>query len=164
MKIDCDGYAIGGLGVGEPLSERYRCMEFSIDLLPEGKLRYLMGIGKIRDILEAVSAGYDLFDCIIPTRFGRTGTALTHEGKIVIRNAIYAKDTSPLDRRCECFVCKNYTRAYLRYLYNIKETLVMHLVSFHNVYFYMSFMQKMRKAVEEGKFLEFKEKWKDVDL
>lgn len=164
LDIDCQGYAVGGLGVGEPAGERSKILSSSIEMIPEGKLRYLMGIGKIKDLLEAVSCGYDFFDCIIPTRLGRTATALTSQGKLVIRNATYSRDENPLDKQCDCFVCKNYTRAYLRYLFNIKETLVMRLVSFHNIYFYMSFMRKMRQAIEEDRFSAFRKEWEGLDL
>ena len=164
VKIGFDGYAVGGVSVGEPQNLKYKMFRDSIRYIPQGKIRYLMGIGKPLDLLEAVSLGYDIFDCIIPTRFGRTGTALTWRGKVVIRNAQFSKEDEPLDSNCDCFVCRNYSRGYLRYLFNIEETLAMRLVSFHNVYFYVKFMEAIRESIKQDKFLEFKQRYQNLEF
>ncbi len=164
LEIGFHGYAVGGLGIGEPLNLRRKMLYHSVSKIPLQTIRYLMGIGKIPDILEAVAQGYDLFDCIIPTRFGRTGTALTSKGKVVIRNAQYAQDSKPLDSECHCKVCQHYSRGYLRYLFNIKESLGMRLVSYHNVYFYMDFMKRLRQSIREGRFEEFSRRYKDLEF
>ncbi len=156
MSLDIDGLCIGGLSVGEPEDLRYNILSFITDNVEERYIRYFMGYGKPLDIIEAVSLGIDLFDCVIPTRFGRTGTAFTWKGQIVVRNALYTDDKSPLDQECKCYVCRNYTRAYLRHLINVKEMLGVQLVSYHNVFWYKTFMDQIREAIKDNKFLEYK--------
>ena len=156
MDIGFDGYAIGGVSVGEPADLMYNIITFVLDNLPKLKLRYLMGLGNPEDILQAVEAGCDMFDCVIPTRFGRNGAAFTHEGKLVIRNAPYITDYQPLDRSCSCYTCKNFSRAYLRHLFNCDEILGLRLVSLHNVHFYLNLMRNIREAIKLDRFVEFK--------
>jgi queuine tRNA-ribosyltransferase len=156
VDMDFDGYAIGGVSVGEPKDLRYNTVSFSAPLLPPKKPRYLMGVGLPQDIIEAVGSGIDMFDCVIPTRYGRNGTAFTSLGKITVRNAAYSKDFSPLDPDCSCYGCKKFSRAYLRHLFNTEEILGLRLVSLHNVYFFLGLMQKIREAISQNRFGEFK--------
>jgi queuine tRNA-ribosyltransferase len=157
IDLDFDGYAIGGLSVGEPEDLRYNMLTFTVAFLPEDKPRYFMGVGTPEQILNSVEAGIDLFDCCIPTRYGRNGTAFTSEGKLTVRNAAYSYDLSPLDKGCSCYTCKNYTRSYLRHLFNTDEILGLRLVSLHNIYFYLKMMRDIREAIENDRFKEFKE-------
>jgi len=160
LKIGVDGIALGGLSVGEPPHLRYNIIRFLQEKLEDKEiLLYFMGYGKPKDILEAISLGVDLFDCVVPTRFGRTGTVFTNRGKVVIRNAQYSKDFSPLDEECSCFVCKNYTRAYLRHLLNAKEINAALLLTYHNLFWYKKFMERIRKAIGEDNFEKFKEEF-----
>jgi len=152
-----DGIAIGGLSVGEPRDVRHEMLSVVTDTLDKKYLRYFMGYGKPKEILEAIHLGIDLFDCVVPTRFGRTGTAYTDEGKIVVRNALYAKEYAPVDKNCSCYVCRRFTRAYIRHLINANEILAATLLTYHNVFWYHNFLRKVREAIEEGRFLEFKE-------
>jgi len=156
VDIDFDGYAIGGVSVGEPEVLRYNIVSFVLNILPKSRIRYLMGLGTPEDILQAVEEGSDMFDCVIPTRYGRNGTAFTHEGKLIIRNAPFISDYSPLDNNCSCYTCQNFSRSYLRHLFNCDEILGLRLVSLHNVYFYLDLMRDIRKAIQADKFLEFK--------
>jgi len=156
IGMEFDGYCFGGLSVGEPKNLRYNIISHCLDYLPKDSPRYLMGLGSPVEILESVELGIDLFDCVMPTRYGRNGTAFTWQGKLTVRNALYAKDEKPLDERCDCYTCKNFTRAYLRHLFNAKEILGPRLVSFHNVYFYLELMRKVREAIEKNCFLDFK--------
>lgn len=155
VEIGFDGYAIGGLSVGEDKDLRYNITSFTLQFLPEDFARYLMGIGTPEDILEAVKLGVDLFDCVIPTRYGRNGTAFTSQGKTVIRNALYADDLSPLDKDCDCYTCKNFSRSYIRHLFNTGEILGLRLVSFHNIYFYNHLLKAVRQAIREGRMSDF---------
>lgn len=155
VEIGFDGYAIGGLSVGEHKDLRYNIMSFTLQSLPGDFARYLMGIGTPEDIVEAVKSGVDLFDCVIPTRYGRNGTAFTSEGKVVIRNALYADDLSPLDKDCDCYTCKNFSRSYIRHLFNVEEILGLRLVSFHNIYFYNRLLKSIRKAIKENRLKDF---------
>jgi len=159
VDIDFDGYAIGGVSVGEPKNLRYNIVNFTSVFLPKDKPRYLMGVGLPQDIIEGVESGVDMFDCVVPTRYGRNGTAFTSVGKLTIRNAPFIKDFGPLDPSCECYTCKNFSRAYLRHLFNTDELLGLRLVSLHNVYFFLDMMQGVRKAIQEDRFLEFKEEF-----
>lgn len=159
IKIGFDGYALGGVSVGEPEELMYEIVEKTAEVLPTDKPRYLMGVGTPPDMFEAIERGIDMFDCVVPTRNGRNGTAFTHEGKLVIRNAPYAKDFKALDPQCDCHVCKNYTRAYIRHLFNADEILGLRLVSYHNLYFYNSLMNKIRQAIIENRFTEFKKEF-----
>jgi queuine tRNA-ribosyltransferase len=159
IGLDFDGFALGGVSVGEPKNLMYNITDFSASLLPQDKPRYLMGVGLPEDIVEAVGCGFDMFDCVVPTRYGRNGTAFTSDGKLTIRNAPYIEDFMPLDKNCGCYTCKNFSRAYLRHLFNSAEILGMRLVSLHNVYFYLELMYKIREAIGENKFAEFKKKF-----
>jgi queuine tRNA-ribosyltransferase len=159
LNIGVDGIALGGLSVGEPQNLRYNIISFIADILAKENQRYLiyfMGYGKPQDILEAISLGVDLFDCVVPTRFARTGTAFTNRGKIVVRNSPYASDSNPLDEECSCFVCKRFSRAYLRHLFNANEMTAATLLTYHNIWWYKNFMDKIREAIRENRFLDFK--------
>ncbi|MFH0738491.1 MAG: tRNA guanosine(34) transglycosylase Tgt [Candidatus Omnitrophota bacterium] len=161
VDIGFQGYALGGVSVGEPKELSYNITRFSVSLLPKDKPRYLMGMGLPQDILEGVEAGVDMFDCIVPTRYGRTGAAFTSVGKIVIRNSPYIEDFTPLDPGCSCYACRNFSRAYIRHLFNTSEILGLMLVSFHNIYFYLELMRKIREAISKGRFAEFKKEFLD---
>jgi queuine tRNA-ribosyltransferase len=156
IEMDFVGYAIGGLSVGEPKNLRYNIMQLVANLLPQGKPRYLMGAGLPQDILEAVELGMDMFDCVVPTRYGRNGTAFTSSGKLTIRNSPFIEDFKSLDGQCSCYTCKNFSRAYLRHLFNTEEILGLRLVSLHNVHFFLELMRKIREAIRQDKFSEFK--------
>jgi len=157
--MDFDGFAIGGVSVGEPKNLRYNIVNFVADLLPKDYPRYLMGVGLPQDIIEAVESGVDMFDCVVPTRYGRNGTAFTSEGKLTIRNSPYIEDFRPLDKGCSCYTCNNFTRAYLRHLFNSGEILGLRLVSLHNVHFYLELMHKIREAIRLDGFREFKKEF-----
>jgi queuine tRNA-ribosyltransferase len=156
LEIGFDGYAIGGLSVGEPRELMHDVIGFTLPLLPEEKARYLMGVGTPADILEAVEKGVDMFDCVVPTRNGRNGTAFTSCGKVLIRNSRYIKDFSPVEEGCGCLCCKGYTRSYLHHLFSIDEILGLRLLSLHNLTFYAKLMQNIRVAIQKNKFTEFK--------
>jgi len=159
VELDFDGYAIGGISVGEPKNLGYNITNFTLGYLPREKPRYLMGMGMPADIIAAVEEGVDLFDCVIPTRYGRNGTAFTHEGKLTVRNAPYISDYAALDEECSCYACSNFSRAYLRHLFNCDEILGLRLVSLHNVHFYQELMRRIREAISEDRFSEFKKKF-----
>ncbi len=156
IDLGFDGYAIGGVSVGEPQNLIYNIAGFTAGFLPAVKPRYMMGVGMPEDIIEAVSLGIDMFDCVIPTRYGRNGTAFTSQGKLVIRNAPFAEDLKSLDEECSCYTCRNFSRAYLRHLFNTQEILGAMLVSLHNIHFYLELMRNIRKAIAEDRFKEFK--------
>ncbi len=147
VNLDFDGYAIGGLGIGEPKVEMWRMVEIVNEILPEDKPRYLMGIGKPEDFVEGIRRGIDMFDCVIPTRNARNGTLYTPQGKILIRKEMYKKDINPPDSNCQCFTCRNYSRAYLRHLININEILGLRLNTIHNLTYYFSLINEIRKAI-----------------
>jgi queuine tRNA-ribosyltransferase len=153
---DFDGYAIGGLAVGEPTEEMYAMTSFCTDRLPADKPRYLMGVGTPENLLESIERGCDMFDCVLPTRNARNGMAFTSRGRITLKNAVYKQDFSPLDDRCECYTCGNFSRAYLRYLFQSREILGMQLLTLHNLSFYMFLMRDSRRAIEEGRFKAWK--------
>lgn len=155
VETGFDGYAMGGLSVGEPKDSRYNIISYTADFMPELFPRYLMGLGTPEDILEAVKMGMDMFDCVIPTRYGRNGTAFTSLGKIVIRNGLYSQDLGPLDRACDCYTCSNFSRSYLRHLFNVEEILGLHLVSYHNIYFYNRLLKSIRQAIKENRLNGF---------
>ncbi len=155
-EIGFDGYAIGGLSVGEEKSVMYDVIEFLAPQMPKDAPRYLMGVGTPEDLIEAVRRGVDMFDCVLPTRNGRTGGAFTSAGKINIRNAQYATDVEPLDVRCPCSVCRRYSKAYLRHLYQAKEMLAATLISHHNLAFFLDLMRQIRQAIKLGNFAEFR--------
>jgi len=159
VEMDFDGFAVGGISVGEPENLRYNMLHFTVGYLPQDKPRYLMGVGLPEDIIEAVECGIDMFDCVVPTRYGRNGTAFTSIGKLTVRNSPYIEDFRPLDERCGCYTCKNFSRAYLRHLFNASEILGLRLVSWHNVYFFLDLMRKVREAIKQDKFPEFKKEF-----
>jgi queuine tRNA-ribosyltransferase len=148
VEVGFDGYAIGGLGIGEPKSQFMDVVGRSCELLPADSPRYLMGIGYIKDIIEAVRRGVDLFDCVLPTRNARNGTLFTHQGKVVIKNAKYADDPRPLDEGCGCTTCRNYSRSYLRHLYERNEISSAVLNTIHNLYFTLDILHKIRQAIQ----------------
>jgi queuine tRNA-ribosyltransferase len=155
-KLGVDGLCIGGLSVGESKDLRYNVLSFIADNADQKYLRYFMGYGLPEDILEAVNLGTDLFDCVVPTRFGRTGTAFSEEGILVVRNSPYINDTSPLDKACRCYVCRNFSRAYIRHLINVNEMLAAQLVTYHNIFWYKDFMDNIRLAIKADRFSQFK--------
>ncbi len=155
-KMNLDGYAIGGLAVGESHEEMYRVIDAVVPYLPEDKPIYLMGVGIPSNILEAVDRGVDFFDCVLPARNGRHGHVFTKEGKINLFNAKYELDSKPIDEGCQCPACKNYSRAYIRHLFKAKEILAMRLCVLHNLYFYNSMMQEIRDAIDGNYFAEYK--------
>lgn len=157
-KLDFDGYAIGGLAVGEPAEKMYEIVNFTTDCLPENKPRYLMGVGRPENILEAIELGIDMFDCVMPTRNARNAYLFTSKGIVSIRNSSYKKDFSPLDENCDCYTCKNYSKAYLRHLFNAREILALELATIHNLSFYTNLVNTARKKIIEGNFIEWKEK------
>ncbi|MFK4784888.1 tRNA guanosine(34) transglycosylase Tgt [Fusobacterium sp. MFO224] len=159
MDESFSGYAIGGLAVGEKKEDMYRILKHITPKLPENKPRYLMGVGEPLDMLEAVEHGVDMMDCVQPTRIGRHGTVFTKYGKLVIKNASYAEDDRPLDDGCNCYVCRNYKRGYIRHLLKAGEILGQRLTTYHNLYFLVNLMKNARKAILEDKFIEFKEEF-----
>jgi queuine tRNA-ribosyltransferase len=156
LALDLPGYAIGGVSVGEPKESIYEVVRQTAPYLPENKPRYLMGVGTPEDLWECVERGMDMFDCVMPTRIARNGTALTRQGRIILKNAQYTQDFSPLDPECSCECCRNYTRAYLRHLFQAEELLVLRLVSLHNLRFMHDVTLMIRKAIRENRFLAAK--------
>lgn len=156
VTLDFPGYAIGGVSVGESKEEMIQAVEWAAPHLPEEKPRYLMGVGPPEDILNAIERGVDMFDCVMPTRNARNGSLFTSTGKLNIKNARYARDFSPPDEACGCMVCRTYTRAYLHHLYRAKEILSLRLNTLHNLSFMLQLADSARKAIRDGRFLEFK--------
>jgi queuine tRNA-ribosyltransferase len=157
VELDLDGYALGGLSVGEEADIRNTVIDKTIGFLPPGKPRYLMGVGTPEDILEAVLRGIDLFDCVLPTRNARNGTLFTWKGKLSIKNAQYAADPAPIDPDCSCPTCRTYSRAYIRHLFQAGEILASRLQTMHNLYFYLDFMGQIRQAIAQNVLLKFRE-------
>ncbi len=157
MEIGFEGYAVGGLSVGEPAEERWRILDFLATRLPEDVPRYLMGVGTPQDIVAAVGRGIDMFDCVLPTRNARNGHLFTHQGIVRIRNAVHAMDTAPLDSLCDCYTCTHYSRAYLRHLSRCNEILGARLNTIHNLHYYQKLMKDIRLAIREGRFQAFAE-------
>ncbi|HEV2232000.1 MAG TPA: tRNA guanosine(34) transglycosylase Tgt [Terriglobia bacterium] len=155
MEIGFAGYALGGLSVGEPKSETYDVTESTAALLPQDRPRYLMGVGTPEDLLECVARGIDMFDCVMPTRNARNGSVFTSQGKLVVKNARYARDETPLDRACECSVCRRYSRGYIRHLFMAHEILGATLATLHNLHFYLDTMRKFRHAIISGGFEKY---------
>ena len=155
-NIGFDGYAIGGLSVGEPKEDMLSITQLTTPLLPDDRPRYLMGVGTPEDIVTCVDYGIDMFDCVIPTRCARHGLLFTNHEKVVIKHAQHRDDDSPLDNTCDCYTCKNYSRAYLRHLFMAKEILAMVLNTIHNVRYFMHLMEQIRAAIGDGKYREFK--------
>ncbi len=157
IAMDFDGYAIGGVSVGEPEDELLRAMRLSVAHMPTDRPRYLMGVGIVTQILEAVACGVDMFDCVIPTRFARNGTAFTRKGRYPVKAGEYKEDTRPVEEGCCCYACCNFSRAYIRHLLNIKEILGVRLLTIHNLHRYAEFMREIRDALRNGEFKEFRE-------
>ena len=155
VQMDFQGFAVGGLSVGEPKSMMLEILEGTLPLLPEAAPRYLMGVGTPEDVLDAVMRGADFFDCVLPTRNARNGTLFTSEGKISIKQARYAEDQGPVDKVCSCYTCRHYSRAYLRHLYLAKEILSSRLNTIHNISYYMNFLKEIREAIRKGRLLDF---------
>lgn len=156
IEIGFDGYALGGLSVGEDKEIMYNMIGYTVPILPKDKPHYLMGVGTPENIVEAVSLGIDMFDCVMPTRNARNGSLFTSEGMVKIKNAKYKRDFTPLDPKCQCYTCKNFTRAYLRHLYMVNEILAHRLHTLHNLHFYLSLMRGLRKAIKEGVLFKLK--------
>lgn len=159
IGLDFPGYAVGGLSVGEPKEVMYHILEETTPLIPENKPRYLMGVGSPDALIEGVIRGIDLFDCVLPTRIARNGTTMTREGRVVIRNAKYANDFGPLDPHCDCYTCRNYTRAYIRHLVKADEIFGIRLTTYHNLYFLIHLMKEIRDAIREDRLMEFREEF-----
>ena len=159
IKLDFPGYAIGGISVGEPKEEFLDILRYTAPLMPENKPRYLMGVGSPDYLIEAALAGIDMCDCVLPTRIARNGTAMTWQGKKVIRNASYARDFTTLDEECDCYACKNYTKAYIHHLIKNKEILGVRLLSIHNLRFLTKLMERVRIEIENDNLLEFKKEF-----
>jgi len=157
QKLDFDGYAIGGLAVGEPVETMYELVDFTTELMPEDKPRYLMGVGRPENILEGIERGVDMFDCVMPTRNARNAYLFTWNGVLSMRNNKYKNDFTPVDQTCSCSTCTNYTRAYLRHLFIAKEILALELASIHNLHFYLELVTEARKNILTGTFSEWKE-------
>ncbi|MCK4352237.1 tRNA guanosine(34) transglycosylase Tgt [candidate division WOR-3 bacterium] len=151
LEIGFPGYAIGGVSCGEPKEISYEIVKNVVKELPEDKPRYLMGVGPPEDLIEFAKLGIDIFDCVLPTRNGRTGTVFTSQGKLVIKNATYQEDFTPIDPKCNCYACKNYTRAYVRHLFQVGEILGPVLATLHNIHFFIQTMQKIRKSISQDK-------------
>lgn len=155
VAMDFPGYAIGGLSVGEPKEVMYSTLSWCVDLLPAEKPRYLMGVGSVDYLLTGTWFGLDMFDCVLPTRIARNGTAMTSQGRVVVRNAQYARDFSPLDPLCQCEVCSSYSRAYIRHLVKNNEILGHRLLSYHNLYYLLQLMEGARQAIIDGRFVDY---------
>lgn len=156
VKLDFDGYSIGGTSVGEDKKTMYKMIDDGVRYLPEDKPRYLMGVGDPIDILEGVERGIDMFDCVLPTRIARHGQAFTRTGKINLNNAQYKKDLRPIDEECDCYACQNYSRAYIRHLISVQEMLGGRLISIHNIRFLIRLTEEIRNAIKEDRFLNYK--------
>lgn len=160
VKMDFDGYSIGGASVGESKDVMYKMIDYAVPYLPKNKLRYLMGVGEPIDILEGIYRGIDIFDCVLPTRIARHANAFTKYGRINLKNNKFKEDFTPLDETCDCYTCKNYTKAYIRHLINVEETFGQRLLSIHNIRFLIKLCEDARCAIKEDRFFEFKEEFK----
>ena len=159
VKLDFDGYSIGGTSVGEDKPTMYKMIEYGVKYLPEDKVRYLMGVGDPIDIIEGVIRGIDIFDCVLPTRIARHGQAFTREGKINFNNAQYKEDLGPVEEGCDCYTCQNYSRAYIRHLITTDEMLGGRLLSIHNIRFLIRLVEELRVAIKEDRLLEYREEF-----
>lgn len=159
VQMDFPGYAIGGLSVGEPADMMCDILDFTTPLLPKDKPRYNMGVGSPDYLFESVIRGIDMADCVLPTRIARNGTLITSQGRLIIKNAKYKRDFSSLDPECDCYACKNYSRAYVRHLFNVNEILGARLATIHNLYFLIKLMENIRKAIKEDRLLEYKDEF-----
>ncbi|MDY2728307.1 MAG: tRNA guanosine(34) transglycosylase Tgt [Candidatus Onthovivens sp.] len=157
VKMDFDGYSIGGTSIGEPKDVCFKMIDMAIPYLPFDKPRYLMGVGSLDYILEGIGKGIDMMDCVLPTRIARHGTVMTHNGRVNIKNAKFKEDFTTLDSECDCYTCKNFTKAYLRHLYVAEEALGQRLLSIHNLRFLISIVEGAREAIKEDRFLEYKD-------
>jgi len=157
VSLDFPGYSIGGLSVGESKAEMNRVLDFTTPLLPTNKPRYLMGVGTADSLIDGVMRGVDMFDCVLPTRIARKGTCMTTHGRLVVKNAAYAHDFRPLDPDCDCYTCRNYTRAYLRHLFKADEAFGQRLASYHNLYFLHQLMKRVRQAIMDDNLTELRE-------
>lgn len=155
IELDFPGYGIGGLSVGEPKPLMYDCLDNLMPLMPAHKPRYLMGVGSPDCLVEGVARGVDMFDCVLPTRIARNGTVFTRQGKLVVRNAAYARDFSPLEEGCDCYACRNFSRAYIRHLIKANEIFGLHLTTIHNLHFLLKLMRDIRQNILAGTFAEF---------
>lgn len=162
VDMNFPGYAIGGLSVGEPKEAMFEMTDVCTKILPENKPRYLMGVGKPEDLVEAIGLGVDMFDCVMPTRNGRKGTVFTRSGPLVVKNATYKGDFKPIDSDCQCYTCRNFTRAYIRHLFKAEEILGMRLASLHNLYFYLEIMFRARKAITEDRYQSWKREFLEL--
>ncbi|MBN1408958.1 MAG: tRNA guanosine(34) transglycosylase Tgt [Calditrichaceae bacterium] len=158
IKLDFPGYAIGGLAVGEPIEDMYDITDFSTDILPDTKPRYLMGVGMPENILESIERGVDMFDCVIPTRNARNGTVFTTRGKLTIKSARFKDDQTPIDSDCSCYTCQNFSRGYIRHLFNTNEILGLQLATTHNIHFYLWLTTEARKQIINHNYLMWKNK------
>ncbi|WP_042459112.1 tRNA guanosine(34) transglycosylase Tgt [Neobacillus dielmonensis] len=159
VSLDFPGYAVGGLSVGEPKDVMNRMLEYTTPLLPTNKPRYLMGVGSPDSLIDGAIRGIDMFDCVLPTRIARNGTLMTSQGRLVVKNAKYARDFGPLDPECDCYTCRNYSRAYIRHLIHTNETFGIRLTSYHNLYFLLRLMEKVRQAIREDRLGDFREEF-----
>lgn len=159
VSLDFPGYAIGGLSVGEPKDVMYRVLEKTTPLLPTNKPRYLMGVGSPDALVEGAIRGVDMFDCVLPTRIARNGTLMTSSGRLVVKNAAYARDFGPIDENCDCYTCRNYSRAYIRHLIRCDETFGIRLTTYHNLHFLLKLMGQVRQAIREDRLGDFKEEF-----
>lgn len=159
VSLDFPGYAIGGLSVGEPKDVMNRTLEFTTPLLPSNKPRYLMGVGSPDSLIDGSIRGIDMFDCVLPTRIARNGTLMTSTGRLVVKNAQYARDFRPIDEECDCYTCRNYSRAYIRHLIHCNETFGIRLTTYHNLYFLLRLMEKVRQAIREDRLGDFREEF-----
>lgn len=159
VELDLPGYAIGGLSVGEPKELMYEVLSYTTPLLPKDKPRYLMGVGSPDALIQGAILGVDMFDCVLPTRIARNGATMTSQGRVVVRNAKYARDFSPLDPECDCYTCRNYTKAYLRHLIKADETFGIRLTTYHNLYFLLRLMEQVRQAIKEDRLLDFRDEF-----
>ncbi|MFJ7950099.1 tRNA guanosine(34) transglycosylase Tgt [Lysinibacillus sp. NPDC096418] len=159
VELDFPGYAIGGLSVGEPKDIMNRVLEFTAPLMPADKPRYLMGVGSPDSLIDGAIRGIDMFDCVLPTRIARNGTLMTSEGRLVVKNAKYARDFGPIDPNCDCYTCKNYSRAYVRHLIRTEETFGLRLTSYHNLRFLLKLMEQVREAIREDRLGDFREEF-----
>ncbi|MFJ7933552.1 tRNA guanosine(34) transglycosylase Tgt [Sporosarcina sp. NPDC096371] len=159
VALDLPGYAIGGLSVGEPKDIMNRVLEYTTPLLPADKPRYLMGVGSPDSLIDGAIRGVDMFDCVLPTRIARNGTLMTSEGRLVVRNAKYKNDFGPLDKNCDCYACKNYTRAYIHHLIRTEETFGIRLTTHHNLHFLLNLMEQVRDAIRHDRLGDFREEF-----
>ncbi|MEJ6348175.1 tRNA guanosine(34) transglycosylase Tgt [Holzapfeliella sp. He02] len=156
VSLDFPGYSIGGLSVGETKEEMNQVLDYTVPELPEDKPRYLMGVGTPDALIDGVIRGVDMFDCVLPTRIARNGTVMTSKGRLVIKNAAYARDFGPMDDNCDCYACRNYSRAYIRHLLKAKESFGIHLTSYHNLYFLLDLMKQVREAIKNDRLADFR--------